>query len=161
MGGGWDPTDVEAHFGPITISSAKRETSQQEKCIEESPKNNAEELVIKESLNQIKVKCGSGKKKIYVCICNFDPHFVKYADVNTRYADLLKTEELEVSPAIVKLLPLQFVKCLDTEFSWTELPQEFRDDMKTEVECCRNEELVSMKLCSSPASSPPIFHFFS
>jgi len=101
MGGGWDPTDVESHFGPITISSAKRETSQQEKCVRESMKNNAEELVIKESLNQIKLKRGSRKKKIYVCTCNFDHLFVKYADANTRYADLSKTEEFEASPAIV------------------------------------------------------------
>ena len=51
-------------------------------------KNNAEELVIKESLYQIKLKRGVGKKKIYVCKCNFEPLFERYADANTRYAEL-------------------------------------------------------------------------
>ena len=69
-------------------------------------KNNAEELVIKESLNQIKLKHGYGKKKIHFCTCNFDQLFVKYADANTRYAGLLKTEEFEVSPDIVTCLTL-------------------------------------------------------
>ena len=110
-------------------------------------------------MNQIKLKRRSGKKKIYVCKCNFDQLVVKYADANTRYADLLKIEEFEVSPAIVMHLPLQFTKCLDTKNSCTELPQEFNDDMKTEVECYRNEEFIAMTLYSSPASSPPIFHF--
>ena len=77
MGGGWDPTAIESHVGPITISSAQRETSQQEKCAGESMKNNAEELTIKESLNQIKLKHGYGKKKIHFCTCNFDQLFVK------------------------------------------------------------------------------------
>jgi len=69
-------------------------------------KNNAEELVIKESSTHIKLKYGSRKKKLYVCKCNFDPLFAKHADANTRYADLLITEEFEVSPAIVMRLPL-------------------------------------------------------
>ena len=64
-------------------------------------KNNAKELVIKESLNEIKFKRGSGKKQIYVCKCNFHPLFAKHADANTRYADILRAEEFEVSPAIV------------------------------------------------------------
>jgi len=50
MGGGWEPSDVETHFGPTTIPSKKRECDQQNKCIQVSMKNNAEELVIKESL---------------------------------------------------------------------------------------------------------------
>ena len=50
MGDGCDPSDVETHFGPTTIPSKKRECDQQNKCIQESMKNNAEELVIKESL---------------------------------------------------------------------------------------------------------------
>jgi len=50
----------------MTITSKKRESDQQKKCIQESMKNNAEELVIKESLHKIKLKRGSGKKKIYV-----------------------------------------------------------------------------------------------
>ena len=50
LGVGWEPSDVETHFGPITIPSKQRESDQQKKCIQESMKNNAEELVIKESL---------------------------------------------------------------------------------------------------------------
>jgi len=75
-------------------------------------KNNAEELVIKESLYEIKLKRGSGKKKIYVCTCNFQPLFDKYPDANTRYADLWKTAEFEISPAIVMRLPKLVVKNL-------------------------------------------------
>ena len=36
MGGGWEPTDVETHFGPTAILSKKRECDQQNKCIQES-----------------------------------------------------------------------------------------------------------------------------
>ena len=76
-------------------------------------KKNAKELVIKESLNEIKFKRGSGKNRLYVCKCNFDPLFIKHADDNTRYADLLRTEEFEVSPAIAMQLPLEFIEGLD------------------------------------------------
>ena len=96
-------------------------------------KNNAEELVIKESLYQIKLKRGVGKKKIYVCKCNFEPIFERYADANTKYAELWKTKEFEISPAIVTRLSIAFVMNLETRFSWTELPQPFRDLMKSEV----------------------------
>ena len=122
-------------------------------------KNNAEELVIKESLYQIKLKRGVGKKKIYVCKCNFEPLFERYADANTRYAELWKTEEFEISPAIVTRLPKVFVINLETKFSWIELPQPFRDLMKSEVQCYRNQELISLAVYSWPASSPPIFQF--
>ena len=81
-------------------------------------KNNAEELVIKESLYQIKLKRGSGKKKIYVCTCNFEPLFVKYPDANTRYAELWKIAEFEISPAIVTRLPKAFDKNLEKKTSW-------------------------------------------
>ena len=160
MGVGWKPSDVETHFGPTTIPSKKRECYQQKQSIQESMKNNAEELVIKESLYKIKLKRGSSKKKIYVCTCNFHPLFAKYADFNTRYAELLKTEDFEISPAIVTRLPKQFVKNLEKQTSWIELPQQFRDMMKTEVQCYRNEQLICLALYSWPASSPPIFQFF-
>ena len=123
-------------------------------------KNNAEELVIKESLTHIKLKRGSRKKKSYVCKCNFDPLFTKHAHANTRYADLLRTEEFEVSSTIVMRLPLQFVEGLDKKISWAVLPPGFCNDMKTEVERYRNEELIALKLYSSPGSSPPIFQFY-
>jgi len=32
--------------------------------------------------------------------------------------------------------------------------------MKTKVQFYRNEELISIKLCSSPGSSPPIIQFY-
>jgi len=127
-------------------------------CVKESMKNNAEELLIKKSSYKIKLKRGSGKKKIHVCTCNFDPLFAKYAGAITRYADLLKREEFAVSLVIAMQLPLQFVKRLDSNYSWTELPQEIRDKMKTKVECYRKKELISMKLYPSPASSNPIFN---
>ena len=77
-------------------------------------KNNAEELVIKESLHQIKLKRGVGKKKnIYICTCNFEPLFERYADANTKYAELWKTEEFEISPTIVTRLPKAFVMNLE------------------------------------------------
>jgi len=31
IGGGWEPSDVETHFGPTTIPSKKRECDQQSK----------------------------------------------------------------------------------------------------------------------------------
>ena len=110
-------------------------------------KNNVEELVIKESLYKIKLKRGSTKKKIYVCTCKFQPLFAKYADFNTRYAQLLKTEDFEISPAIVARLPKQFVKNLEKQTSWIELPQQFRDFIKTEVQSYRNEQLICLALC--------------
>ena len=122
-------------------------------------KNNAEELVIKESLYQIKLKRGVGKKKIYVCTCNFEPLFERYADANSRYAELWKTENFEISPDIVTRLPKAFVMNLESKFSWTELPQPFRDLMKSEVQCYRNQQLISLAVHSWPASSPPIFQF--
>jgi len=86
-------------------------------------KNNTEELVIKESLTHIKLKRGSRKKKSYVCKCNFDPLFTKHADANTRYADLLRTEEFEVSSTIVMRLPLQFVEGLEKKSHGLYFPQ--------------------------------------
>ena len=160
LGVGWEPSDVETHFGPMTITSKKRESDQQKKCIQESMKNNAEELVIKESLYQIKLKRGIGKKKkIYVCTCNFEPLFERYADANTKYAELWKTDKFEISPAIVTRLLKAFVIILEKKFAWTELPQPFRDMMKSEVQRYRNEELISLVVYSWPASSPPIFKF--
>ena len=50
MSGGWYQIDADAHCGPPSKSRKNRETLQQEKCVEQSMKNNAEELVIKEHL---------------------------------------------------------------------------------------------------------------
>ena len=51
------------------------------------------------------------------------------------------------------------MKNLETKFSWTGLPQNFRGLMKSEVQCYRNQELISLAVYSWPASSPPIFQF--
>ena len=80
-----------------------------------------------------------------------EPLFERYADANTKYAELWKTDNFEISPAIVTRLP---------KFSWTELPQPFRDLIKSEVQCYRNQQLTSLAVYSWPASSPPIFQFF-
>ena len=56
-------------------------------------------------------------------------------------------------------LPKVFIKNLEKKTSWTELPQQFRDLMKSEVQCYRNQELISLAVYSWPASSPPIFQF--
>ena len=130
---------------------------QQVKCVQQSIKNKAEELVIKDHLYQIKLKRGisAGKNKSYVCKCDFDPLFSEYADANKRYANLLKTDEFEVGSAIVILLPFGFVK----KFSWSVLPEDIHHKMKTEVQRYKHEELISMKQYSSPATSPPTSNF--
>ena len=70
-----------------------------------------------------------------------------------------KQDNFEISPAIVTRLPKAFVMNLEKKFSWTLLPQQFRDLMKSEVQCYRNQELIALAVYSWPASSPPIFKF--